>query len=273
MKTETLIRSVVFVALTTLGAGLVWPSTASAQLGAAGPFGPFQNYSYYGGLGPYGWGSYSYGWGGQSNVGYRPPMPPITEMPDYRPNLATIQSSRPTTAADALRQQADAAAWRDRQREALKMQTKVDVSTGVPRTIPTRIAPPLPLDRRIEILFEANGTLKWPAGLASASPVTRRAVEQAALAAFEEYQLQGRANVADVAFAREQLAAFSSPIFAQLAATDDPLAFQATFDFFQRLDTTLIDLADPPAEADPAQAPPADDAPAEPRGPRPPSDS
>jgi hypothetical protein len=88
-------------------------------------------------------------------------------------------------------------------------------------------------------------------------------VEQAALVALEEFRLRGRANVTDVAFARDQLSSFAAPIFAQLTAIDDPLASQTTLEFFRRLDATLIDLADPPAEA-PEPAPEPVDAPADP---------
>ncbi|WP_169977012.1 hypothetical protein [Tautonia rosea] len=265
MKTDSLPRSASVALLTAVLVGLSWPTSASAQP-QSGPYGPFQNYVYIGGSGPYGWGPYAFGWSGLSATGYRPPVPPIYMPPAIQPNAQALQTARPTTAADALKQQAAAAAWRDQRREALRMQTKLDVETGLPRTVPTRVAPALPLERRIEMLFDSEGAIQWPAGLLSTPAATRRAVEQAALIALEQYRLQGRANVTDVAFARDQLASFARPIFAQLAAIDDPLASQTTLDFFGRLDATLIDLADPPpasAPPEPAEAPAADEAPAD----------
>ncbi|WP_152051225.1 hypothetical protein [Tautonia marina] len=265
MTTGTLPRSASVALLAAALLGLSWPAPASAQP-QAGPFGPFQNYVYIGGSGPYGWGPYAFGWSGLSTTGYMPPVPPIYIAPYVQANTQSLQTARPTTAADAMKQQAAAAAWRNQRREALRMQTKVDVETGLPRTIPTRVTPPLSLERRIEMLFTPEGTIRWPAGLTSTPAAARRSVEQAALAALEEYRLQGRANVTDVAFARDQVASFAAPIFSQLAAIDDPLASQTTLDFFRRLDATLIDLADPPAEApEPAEsdAPAETDAPAE----------
>ncbi|MEW4570539.1 hypothetical protein AB1L88_21975 [Tautonia sp. JC769] len=263
MTTGTLPRS---ASLALLAAALVapgWPSSARAQP-QAGPFGPFQNYVYIGGSGPYGWGPYAFGWSGLSNTGYMPPVPPIYVAPQIQFNTQALQNARPATAADALKQQADAAAWRDRRREALRMQTKLDVETGLPRAVSTRVAPPLPLDRRIEMLFDDEGMIRWPAGLLSTPAASRRAVEQAALVVLEEFRLRGRANVTDVTFARDQLSGFAAPIFAQLAAIDDPLASQTTLDFFRRLDATLIDLADPPAEApEPDEPSPDSDSPAE----------
>lgn len=267
MTTGTLPRSASVALLAAALLGLSWPAPASAQP-QAGPFGPFQNYVYIGGSGPYGWGPYAFGWSGLTSTGYMPPVPPIYVPPQMQVNTQALQTARPATAADALKQQAAAAAWRDQRREALRMQTKLDVETGLPRTVPTRVAPPLPLERRIELLFDSEGTIQWPAGLLSTPAATRRAVEQAALVALEQYRLQGKANVTDVAFARDQVATFAAPIFAQLAAIDDPLASQTTLDFFQRLDATLIDLADPPAEApepspEPAESPAETDPPAD----------
>src|SRR5690606_29589254 len=118
-----------------------------------------------------------------------------------------------------------------------------DVTTGFPRAVPAQVAePPPPLDRRIEQLFGPDGTIAWPAGLAAAAPAARRAVEQAAWLALEQFRLQGRANVTDVALAREALTDYASPVLARLAATDDPLSYQSALEFFERLDATLIDL-------------------------------
>lgn len=235
--------------------GLALPATASAQLGAAGPYGAMGNYGYFGGVGPYGWGPYSFGWGGFTTAGTGPAMPPAGAAPDPRYQILTAQMARPDTANDLLRRQQMASSYRERQRQALGMQARYDVSTGRPRAVPGRVAPKeLPLEERIRELFQADGSLSWPAGLDAASPAARRQVDQAATIALEEFQLQGRAEIADVTFARDQLSQFAGPVLSRLAATDDPLSYQAAVDFFQRLDATLIDLADPPGRSNEPEA-------------------
>ncbi|QDV32821.1 hypothetical protein [Tautonia plasticadhaerens] len=226
---------------------LAVPDTGSAQLGAAGPYGAMGNYGYFGGAGPYGWGPYSFGWGGFTTAGTGPAMPPAGAAPDPRYQILTARMARPNTTNDLLQRQQMAASYRERQRQALSMQARYDVSTGRPRMVPSRLSPEeLPLAERIKALFEEDGTLSWPAGLDSATPAARTQVEQAATIALEEYQLQGHAEVADVTFARQRLSEFAGPVLSRVAATDDPLSYQAAVDFLQRLDATLIDLADPP---------------------------
>jgi hypothetical protein len=228
--------------------GLAAPEIARAQLGAAGPYGAMGNYGYYGGMGPYGWGAYSFGWGGFTTAGTRPAMPPPGAAPDPRYQILTAQMARPDTTNDLLRRQQMADSWRERQRQALRVETRYDVATGRPRAVPDRRAPKqLPLEERINTLFRPDGSLSWPPGLDSASPASRRAIDEAASMALEEFQVRGRAEVADVTFARQQLADFAGPVLSRLATTDDPLSYQATVDFLRRLDSTLIDLADPPA--------------------------
>ncbi|RUL86303.1 hypothetical protein [Tautonia sociabilis] len=246
---------------------------APAQLGAAGPYGAWANYGYYGGVGPYGWGPYAYGWAGFTTAGTGPAMPPPGELPDLRVSVSHAPMLRPATTGDLLRQ-AEAPSWRDRRREALEMHARYDVSTGRPRALPARVPPPEEtLERRIAALFRPDGSISWPSGLDSAAPLTRARVEEACRIALAQYRLEGRANLTDIAFARHELTDFAAPVLARLAATNDPLSSQAALDFFQRLDATLIDLADPPAEADdpagtpaPISAPaPADNAPEAPR--------
>src|SRR5690606_20649417 len=102
-----------------LAAGLVAlasPPTASAQLGAVGPYGTYMNCGYYGGVGPYGWGPYAYGWAGYTVVGMGPPMPPPGSLPAFRYQVVASHLVQPPTVADLLRQQAMAAAGRDRRR-------------------------------------------------------------------------------------------------------------------------------------------------------------
>jgi hypothetical protein len=224
------------------------PGIVRAQSGAAAPFGAMGNYGYFGGMGPYGWGPYAFGWGGFTTAGTRPAMPPAGAAPDPRYQILTAQMARAETTNDLLRRQEMAASWRERQRQALRVETRYDVSTGRPRAIPDQRSPRKPpLEERIDALFRPDGSLSWPAGLDSASPAARRSVDQAASIALEEFRVKGRAEVADVTFARQQLADFAGPVLSRVATTDDPLSYQATVDFLQRLDSTLIDLADPPA--------------------------
>ena len=228
-------------------------SPAAAQYDVSGPYGAAQNYGYYGGFGPYGFGAFGFGWAGYTDAspGIGPALPPYTAGPDLRYEVQTARLAPASASTDRLQQQASAASYREWQRRALANQARYDLETQRPRSarpLPSPAGPAPSLADRIATLFGPDGRIAWPPGLDDA-PAARRQVESASRLALDEYRALGRADVEDVALARRALTTFGGPVAARLAAADDPLTYQSTLDFFQALDATLIDLADPPVEA------------------------
>jgi hypothetical protein len=235
---------------------LGWVGSADAQVVG---YGAMQTYGYYGGVGPYGWGPYSYGMGPYGTPPGLPSMSVYTEdqvrlaqqmEQSARYRMQSAQAANASAAANAMRQQALASALRTRRRTIGPAVPKFDVrNRAVVGDQPPPAADDRELSARLAAVIDPTGQVLWPIPLddllTQASRGSRKTAEDAVADVYESYVTNGQATLGQVIEARQALRVFGQPLLDRLDLTGDGVRLDRLKGHLNAIDAALVDMANP----------------------------